>query len=120
MFAKQEHQISMLNKHERTLQILFEKLSDACFDGDDRALVQDKLNQIKTLKGQLELALAKNKEIYNTQVEGVEKQLLRRETCLKQVDDVFVQFPELLQYFAVKQKTLRENLTLITNQLQET
>jgi hypothetical protein len=119
MFSKQEQQIASVMKREKTLQILHEKLQAACFDVDDRQIVQAKIMQLQELRNQLEVVLAKNREIYKTQVQGVEKQLIQREQALTEVDKVFIDFPDLLEFFANKQKQLQESLALVTSQLQE-
>ena len=120
MFAKQEQQIKEISGHEKTLIGLMEKLSLSCFDNEDRQIVQEKLTKVQDLKKQLETNLAKNREIYKNQVQGVEKNLMERENHLQQVDKAFQEFPDLLLFFTSKQKNLKESLVVITTQLQQT
>lgn len=118
MFSKQEKQIKVLEQHEKSLLILLETLKASCFDDEDRNFVRDDLTKIHELKTDFETKLAQKKEIYKTQVQGVERNLKQREVCLQQANKVFEEHPDLLVYFVNKQKQLQDSLKSVVDYLQ--
>jgi hypothetical protein len=118
MFARQEKEIEGFKRQEELLNIFNQSLMRECFDTDDRVFVEQKLREVQQQRSTLEQNLAKNREIYMTKVRKVEQQLQQREECLTKCDTVFQTFPELLTFFAAKQKLLREEVEAITTELQ--
>lgn len=122
LFAKLEAQISSLAEQQKLVTALSEKMTAACFDEEDRRIIQQKLQQISETKAQIEDSLQKKKEIYQTQIIGMEKQLTQRqkifESC-EQTQNLFREFPDVLDFFARKQSNLSDTLTKIKDQLQQ-
>ena len=122
LFAKLEAQIASLAEQQKMITILSEKMSAVCFDEEDRKIIQQKLQQISDTKSQVEDSLQKKREIYNTQIIGMEKQLVQRQKIFESCDQtqhLFKEFPDMLDFFARKQSNLSETLTKIKDQLQK-
>ena len=122
MFSKLEQQIALLTEQQKSIQSMSENLTADCFDEDDRKIIQHKLQQISDTKRQVEESLQKKKEIYQTQIVGMEKQLSQRQKVLEnceQTQTVFKNFPDLLDFFARKQSNLSTSLATIKEQLQQ-
>ncbi len=122
LFAKLEAQIASLAEQQKMITILSEKMSAGCFDEEDRKIIQQKLQQISDTKSQVEDSLQKKREIYNTQIIGMEKQLVQRQKIFESCDQtqhLFKEFPDMLDFFARKQSNLSETLTKIKDQLQK-
>ena len=119
MFEKQEEEIRRIEKKEKLLQEFYDILNDSdCFEDEERKVVLEKLQKLQEFRALLQTTLENNKEIYNNQIKGVEKTLTDREHCLVKADKVFVEFPDLLDYFTSKQVSLTQNLNQITSSLQ--
>ncbi len=121
MFAKLETQIASLGEQEKAIGCLCQKIQSDCFDEEDRKMVQQKFLDICETKRQFEITLEKKKEIYQNQIVGLETRLQRRQHVLETFDkqqNVFKEFPDVLEYFARKQSRLNETLTSIKQQLE--
>ena len=122
MFSKLEQQIKTLTDQQKSIQVLAENLNADCFDKEDRAIIQSKLRLIIDTKRQVEESLQKKKEIYQNQIVGMEKQLTQRQKVLESSDQaqtVFVNFPDVLEFFAHKQSELSGSLATIKEQIQQ-
>lgn len=121
MFIKVEGQIQTLAKQEQGLLTLAGQLQDAVFDDEDRRMVGKKILEIQNTKEVLEKTLAKKKEIYKNQIQGMEEHLQARQQVLENFDvqqKIFHEFPDVLEFFARKQTRLTETLTTIRDELQ--
>lgn len=122
LFAKLEAQIASLEEQQKMIRSLSDKMTAVCFDEEDRKIIQQKLQQISDTKTQVEDSLQKKREIYNTQIIGMEKQLTQRQKIFESCDQtqhLFKEFPDMLEFFARKQSNLSETLTKIKDQLQK-
>ena len=122
LFAKLEAQIASLEEQQKMIRSLSDKMTEVCFDEEDRKIIQQKLQQISDTKTQVEDSLQKKREIYNTQIIGMEKQLTQRQKIFESCDQtqhLFKEFPDMLEFFARKQSNLSETLTKIKDQLQK-
>ncbi len=118
MFSKLEANIRALEAQQTAISALAEQLQADCFDDEDRATVQQKLVSVTESKAKVEATLARKREIYKTQILGMEQQLSQRHSKLETQQAVFEAFPDVLEYFARKQSVLTESLASIKTHLQ--
>lgn len=112
IFEKLEEEIKQLKSQEESLTRFLKHLdTNENFDTEDKKTVLGKLKQIMLLQQTLQKTLDEKKNIYETQIKQMKAAVDARQKVLENYDhseQVFQQFPDLLQYFASKQKRLTE------------
>ena len=122
LFDQLEKQITDLNGQIHRLMELGKCMKEECFDEEDQQMVLYKIQESQQIKQSLEYTLAQKKDIYNTQVKVMERQLQKRKRSLEDLDErsrLFETFPDILKYFVQKQTRLEHSLQGIKEKLQQ-
>jgi len=122
IFHQLELQISQLDTHIQNLVRLGQFMEKNFFDDEDKKMVLYKINETQQVKEGLEKTLVQKQDIYNNQVKVMEHQLENRQQALERFDretDLFLTFPDILNYFVSKQTRLQKTLNGIRSKLKE-